>query len=572
MSSIDRFGDVDAGQLLPEKRTGKAAANIEEAEEQFKGTSWNKRAIGRLERWNAALDQKMPPHALQKKLDKLGDSIQEMLDTHQAFVPVRELNRWLDKEHIGPWPKRMALFLAKVPIRVARNITTLVYNIIKGLCYGFVHPIKGMGYAAQFVIRCIHALTQPETYTKIGAGVIGASLGQILMTGGFGIHAYVGLGIGGTLLIGGLTIGAIKSAVKADAHHRIQAVGKNLWTQVKSIPEAMLTGFIFGVIFGAIMKSLHHQPPPKHVNFPTDSSQAQTYANQYIIQHHLPPPSSVTFTKLGQVIITWKDASLQGLQFQPSVHAIGSQIPQSYSIVMNSPLGTDQIVTSYWLEGIYPKSSPLHAVTWSNTTTSLTQPMTIPVPAVSATAAQTAGLTAGGLASGGAAAALTVRTNSPPQPTIEEPIADRREQIKREIAKAEEQRDYLIEVNVRLTNEMQQVWDRVRRTPKNKDIIANAIQEIDKSIQDVEKKISKGKVSSVDKGKQTSLKQFKAELESARTSELFNREEISDFMYKQLASIRNKAQDELQELEFKIAHNKSELGQLRAKKKPNKGK
>ena len=74
----------------------------------------------------------------------------------------------------------------------------------------------------------IHEITQPETWTKIGVGTIGMSLGQ------FAIAAcplsHMALGIGAAMMIAGLSIGALRAAI-INENNEVSAVKDNLFNQ-----------------------------------------------------------------------------------------------------------------------------------------------------------------------------------------------------------------------------------------------------------------------------------------------------------------------------------------------------
>ena len=117
---------------------------------------------------------------------------------------------------------------------------------------------------------------------------------------------YIGLAIGGALLLGGLTAGAIVAAVESDKGKGLRAAGEELWKQVKSIPETMLTGFIIGMIFGAIQRSIVKHKPTIKV---TDEASAK----EYVRQHGIAPadatirynPGTGYYAPNGAIEIKW---------------------------------------------------------------------------------------------------------------------------------------------------------------------------------------------------------------------------------------------------------------------------
>jgi hypothetical protein len=89
--------------------------------------------------------------------------------------------------------------------------------LLKGTVYSFVHPLKGSLHTLQFIIQFIYSLSKPETYTRLGSGVIGFSLAHVAISAGIGPHAYIGLAVGGGLLLAGITSGAILAGLRVHA-------------------------------------------------------------------------------------------------------------------------------------------------------------------------------------------------------------------------------------------------------------------------------------------------------------------------------------------------------------------
>lgn len=265
---------------------------------------WNERAIYRLNQWETKLESAMPNFEFQNKIDAIGRYIKK------KFAPLKEFNRWLDSNGHGAWHVQLATFLAKLPARAIRNIVKLVYQIIKTILYGVTHPLKSLTRLAKLIVSLIDALTKPETWSKIGAGMIGASLGQTAITGN--PISLIGAGIGGALLIGGLSAGALKTAVEAQKGQKFKAVKEHLFMQAKQIPEPMLTGFFMGLLFGGIQRAVNqsHQgsAAPQTQYRITTMEEAQQYAKQFIKDNNLPDNWQVALDpSSGKVTIYWKN-------------------------------------------------------------------------------------------------------------------------------------------------------------------------------------------------------------------------------------------------------------------------
>ena len=149
--------------------------------------------------------------------------------------------------------RALGIFLAKLPLRVARNILTMLFNIVKEALYTVAHPMKATMKLARMIVHLLKALTEPETWSKMGAGVIGGALGQLALGNPL---APIGFIIGAAMLCGGLLFGAVVAAIN-NSHEEspFREVGKQILKQLKQVPEAMLTGFLIGLMFGAIQKA-----------------------------------------------------------------------------------------------------------------------------------------------------------------------------------------------------------------------------------------------------------------------------------------------------------------------------
>lgn len=260
--------------------------------------NWNERIIRNLNRIEIALDEEIPNFPIQEKIDKIGQFIEKKLDRLGIF------NQWLDSNGHGKWYQQLATFLAKLPMRAVRNIVRLLYNIVKSALFAAVHPLKALNNLAKLLVNLIHELTKPATWSKIGAGIIGASLGHALVTGN--PLSVIGLGVGAAMVIGGLSVGALKAAVQEEQGKRLQAVANAVWGQIKQLPEPALTGFVMGLITGGIERAIQKSALSKPKNYTvSDPQEAQKYADQFIKDHNLPEYTHVELDPSGNIIIHW---------------------------------------------------------------------------------------------------------------------------------------------------------------------------------------------------------------------------------------------------------------------------
>lgn len=247
--------------------------------------SLSNRLIERLDDWENRLDHLLPNFSIQNKIDQLGQAIKE------KFAPLARFSEWLDEEGEGSWYQKLAVFLYKLPMRAVRNIVRMLYSIIENALYAAVHPLKATLQLAKAIVGFVSELTKPETWSKIGAGIVGGALGQALGSGN--PLSLIGFAIGGAMMLGGITAGALKEALEAETGKKIEAVNAYLFDQLKNLPETALTGFLIGLLIGS-----------------TQRGQKQAHAeveqaNQFVKDHDLPQYSSVHVNESGDAILRW---------------------------------------------------------------------------------------------------------------------------------------------------------------------------------------------------------------------------------------------------------------------------
>ena len=210
------------------------------------------RAIQQLNTWEERLDTIMPNFPLQVRIDQLVDELEKKFD------PLVTFNNWLDSNGHGAWVSKLAQFLCKLPIRAARTIIQQLYLVIKGLVYGTTHPLKALNKAAQMLILLPFELAKPETWSQIGAGMVGSSLGDAAIMGGF--LSLIGLGIGGAMIAGGVSIGTLNASLRAKEGECMHAASEYLLDQSQKLLETLVASFYMGIITGAIRKAIReHQ-------------------------------------------------------------------------------------------------------------------------------------------------------------------------------------------------------------------------------------------------------------------------------------------------------------------------
>lgn len=175
---------------------------------------------------------------------------------HSKLEPFKLFNDWLDTNELNDiWNDTLyvlAEFLVKLPLRVIRNIVGMVANIIGAALYATVHPLKATTKLAKLIVRLVEELTKPVTWTKIGSGLIAASLANMAIGNPASIVGFI---VGGAMMAGGISIGALLAALKEETgRDALNAAALEVWTHVQRIPEAMLTSFCLGLIAGGIQR------------------------------------------------------------------------------------------------------------------------------------------------------------------------------------------------------------------------------------------------------------------------------------------------------------------------------
>lgn len=196
------------------------------------------RLIAKLDGYEKKLDAFVP-----NPLGNAYDAMCEVINGERS-KELGPFDKWLLDNGHGAWYKQLATFLMKLPLRVAIKVVNQLFNLIKMVIdvptYILMHPLKTPLKAAKLLIQLVHALVQPETWTKMGMGMMGATMGKVAVSSNpMGVLA---IGIGGALALAGISVGTLKTALLAEKHMG-KEVKAYLFEQAKQIPEDFLTGF-----------------------------------------------------------------------------------------------------------------------------------------------------------------------------------------------------------------------------------------------------------------------------------------------------------------------------------------
>lgn len=233
--------------------------------------NWHDRSISFLTDVETSLIKRMPNLTIQTKMDNIACYLEK------KFAPLSPFKTWLFNNGHGNWFSQLTTFLAKLPLKVAFNIIDLLYDIIKSACYTTVHPLRALNHLTKSLITLVYELTKPATWSKIGAGIAGTSLGQGVTSGN--PLSIIGLGIGAALILGGLSLGTIQAGIHAEHGHILKTCKEELLSQTKQIPESVLMGFCIGLLMGQIQKSIQG-----HYKI-TNDKEARIAADEFINSH-----------------------------------------------------------------------------------------------------------------------------------------------------------------------------------------------------------------------------------------------------------------------------------------------
>lgn len=302
---------------------------------------------------SAWINGKLPDHILyiQSRCDTLGQKL-----TYHFIEPLSDWDeRWLQRSVEGSLPIKVVVTLLRAPICAVRNVLVLFYSITKTIFQTCIHPVDAFFNFGLFLIDFIHALLKPENLSKMGAGMIGASLGQALVAGN--PVSAIGAGLGATLVILGLSMGALKAALMVDEGFRKQAAQENFIQQVEKLPEMFFTGFLMGLFLGGIQRAVQK---PSTLSFPKEinAQNAQHYVEQFAQNNHLPPPSHVSFAN-DRIIASWSspEALAKWAEYCPAcseAHQITIGFSSSGMTPANILYFDNGLYPPYWHRAIIP--------------------------------------------------------------------------------------------------------------------------------------------------------------------------------------------------------------------------
>lgn len=300
------------------------------------GKSLHERIVSQLDQCETKLDQLMRNHLIQSKIDSFLQQIENAFN----FPSLQPFNDWINDTGNEAWYTQLAIFLAKLPLKAARNIlhtlTTLIKNTLKATIYSVTHPLKAPLELAKWLTTLIDELSKPEVWTKIGINMMGSNIGYTTITG----HPISSLlmAISGVMTIAGITMATLKAAIKAKRGHKLEDVRSSLMYQTQMIAEEMTTGLLLGFIIGGIQqmtRSIRQLKQDMNYNekvYNTRSALASKQGSEFTKEYNLPDWDRLAHTDHSFEIL-WKaekDLFIKFLRSVPGTEFIMKEIITDY--------------------------------------------------------------------------------------------------------------------------------------------------------------------------------------------------------------------------------------------------
>ncbi len=257
--------------------------------------SWHKETIEILNKKGLELDEAGPSNKLQELLDTFYTTRIEPILKHKNAL---KFNAWLDSNGEVEWYKKLGAALAKTPLLAARAILNQVFSVLKALIFPLVHPKKALVEAGFLFVNFLHSLSKPETYSKVGAGVLGTAIGFSLVVVQPPVFTTVAIGL--ALMGVSMAFEAVRSYANADAGQESKDVRNILFKKhVKQIPAAFATGLLSGLAAGAFQKILF-------AVLPRLNPQSDVYLKHWLSENQMSSPVWYEYdNNMNSFIVGW---------------------------------------------------------------------------------------------------------------------------------------------------------------------------------------------------------------------------------------------------------------------------
>lgn len=230
--------------------------------------TWHQQAIDKIQLFEDEKINQIRKNIFQSFFDNIGERFEATMQSLPGRVQrtlerkfasaIETVGRFSQKlaTHLAQFPlthkfvqylSELVTFLVTLPFKSACNIARSVYQVLKAAAYTAVHPMKAMTALAKALVRVANELTKIDTWIKIGAGMIGTSFGQLVYGNPMALLGFI---LGGMVLIG---------ATILKTHEWQNNIG-TVKEYCKMVPEAMMTGFLMGLLIGGIQEMVYKRP------------------------------------------------------------------------------------------------------------------------------------------------------------------------------------------------------------------------------------------------------------------------------------------------------------------------
>lgn len=268
-------------------------------------------AIAVIEDWQNSLELHLPNHSIQGAVDSFGRKLTSLFQNTQLV----QFNQWLDSSDYKLWLDQLAVYLVKLPIRSARNVLKLLYNMFARIAYTIIHPLQGAMELLKEMLIFFKELTTAENWSQLGGGIIGGTIYQALAFGG-GLST-VGMGVGSILILLGLSMSSYLSLEGKSVESKLVSVFETIWSQAALLPESILTGIFVGVVMGKV-QSFYEKWIKRNPSY----QEAQMNVNRVIKKYSLPEPDGIGVYD-DRIVAIWSDREKVGLIDQARVLSDG---------------------------------------------------------------------------------------------------------------------------------------------------------------------------------------------------------------------------------------------------------
>ncbi|HEV8053149.1 MAG TPA: hypothetical protein VGP47_11705 [Parachlamydiaceae bacterium] len=181
-------------------------------------------------------------------------------------------NDWIDQNGHNDWYLQLAEILMKAPLRSVKAVLMQVYYLLKAIIFITTHPIKAMHEAPALLVQYMHTLSQFETYSKMGAGMMGSALMRL---------QFPCVAIGAALVVTAISLDIIHGSILSETGRTWENIKVILLEKhLKYLPEAFCTGLLFGKIANVAQNALAIKT----------IDQAVEYVKGYLKKYNLPQP------------------------------------------------------------------------------------------------------------------------------------------------------------------------------------------------------------------------------------------------------------------------------------------